>query len=159
MDYKEPPNKIIDTKNIVFDTMKHIHLGQIAELERLCFGDEAWSYMLMLGELSDDKKHYFVALSDDDVVGYVGYAHILDEAHIMNVAVKEDWRKKGIGNKLLECLLEDSKKREIRFATLEVNINNTDAITLYEKKGFSVGGIRKNYYRNTHDALIYWKEL
>lgn len=159
MDFKHSPNETIDSIEVVFATMQQEHIGQIADMERLCFGEEAWSYELMLGEFTDATKRYFVALASDEVVGYIGYAHIIDEAHIMNVAVKEGFRKQGIGSRLLDCLLEDCKERNIIAATLEVNQTNFDAISLYEKYGFLLAGKRKNYYRNTYDALIYWKKL
>lgn len=148
-----------DTQNIVYTKMLAQHLQEVAELETLCFGDEAWSLNLFSNELNDENKRYFVALAENHVVAYGGYAHIIDEAHIMNIAVAPAYRQNGIGRRIVEYLIRDAKYRGIVAMTLEVKSNNTAAKALYEKLGFELSGIRKKYYKNTQDALIYWKQL
>lgn len=159
MNERPPKSEFKDTQNIVFTNLGYEHLEQIAELERQCFAMDAWSLELLKGELEDKSKHYFVALGKNIVLAYGGYAQILDEAHIMNIAVKKGYRNMGLAKGIISLLIDDAKKRGIKRATLEVNETNTAAINLYEKFGFKLFGKRKNYYQNTHDALIYWKEL
>ncbi|HHU43628.1 MAG: ribosomal protein S18-alanine N-acetyltransferase [Bacillota bacterium] len=159
MNERPPKSEFKDTQNIVFTNLGYEHLEQIAELERQCFAMDAWSLELLKGELEDKSKHYFVALEKNIVLAYGGYAQILDEAHIMNIAVKKGYRNMGLAKGIISLLIDDAKKRGIKRATLEVNETNTAAINLYEKFGFKLFGKRKNYYQNTHDALIYWKEL
>ncbi|MDD4316790.1 MAG: ribosomal protein S18-alanine N-acetyltransferase [Clostridia bacterium] len=149
----------IDTQNIIFTKMNKSHIARVAEIEQVCFADEAWSYSMLFGELGDESKRYTVALDGDVVVAYGGYAHIIDEAHIMNIAVEPAYRKKGIGRRVLEYLIMDARARNISAMTLEVKSGNGAAVALYEKNGFVLAGIRKKYYKNTHDALIYWKQL
>ena len=96
-----------------------------------------------------------VAERDQEIVGYIGYRSVLDEADITNVAVSPDLRKRGIGHRLLEKLLLMADERGIAVIYLEVRVSNTAAITLYEHAGFRVCGQRKNYYTDPEeDALL-----
>ncbi|MFW5780893.1 MAG: ribosomal protein S18-alanine N-acetyltransferase, partial [Bacillota bacterium] len=150
-------NQFIDTQTIVIREMDETHLEQIALLEKECFFDEAWSYELIKAELEDKFKHYFVAEEKNIVLAYGGYAQIVDEAHIMNIAVRKESRKNGLASKILDKMLQDAIEKNIKRATLEVMDTNLGAVALYEKFGFIYAGKRKNYYRNTHDAVTYWK--
>lgn len=149
----------MDTQNIRIEKMKFEHIEQIVAIEKACFGQNAWSGALFYSELLDGNKHYFVAVKNNSVIGYGGYAHILDEAHIMNIAVEGAYRKKGVSSSILTHLLQDARKRNIRAVTLEVREGNDAAISLYQKFGFKLEGVRKNYYEGKHNALIYWKIL
>lgn len=110
-------------------------------------------------ELTDnDKARYFVVEYNSDVIGYVGYWHIIDEAHITNMAVVPWHRRKGVGRFILDMLFDRFDTDDIKRATLEVEKGNEQAIGLYEKAGFEIKGVRKNYYGAGRDALIMWKE-
>ncbi len=101
---------------------------------------------------------YFVAEEDGRIVGYAGMWHIVNEGHITNVAVSEEFRNRGIGKQLMEALFEECRKREMIGITLEVGVNNLTAQKLYKGLGFEEEGVRKNYYEHNHeDALIMWK--
>ncbi|MDD3946523.1 MAG: ribosomal protein S18-alanine N-acetyltransferase [Clostridia bacterium] len=129
----------------------------IASIEKETFGDHAWSQNLFLEEIQDTTKHYFVALCEGGALcGYGGFAHIMDEAHIMNIAIDRAYRKLGFGRALLKTLLEEAKSLGVRAVTLEVRENNAAARALYESEGFVLAGIRKDYYGLYAHALIYW---
>ena len=84
---------------------------------------------------------------------------IIDEAHITNLAVHPDFRRKGVAKVLLINALKECYEEKIKFLTLEVRASNIKAFTLYEKFGFKSLGIRKKYYQdNNEDALIMWSE-
>lgn len=86
--------------------------------------------------------------------------HVLDEAHITNLAVDSQYRQMGIGSALLSALIEYSVQVDIKRMTLEVRDHNVNAIKLYEKFGFISYGRRKGYYQDSgEDAVIMWKEL
>jgi ribosomal-protein-alanine N-acetyltransferase len=131
----------------------------IAAIEREAFGAHAWSQNLFIGELEDASKHYYVFDKDGMIAGYGGFAHILDEAHIMNIAVERTCRGHGIGKALLQELIGRAKDAGARAMTLEVRAQNFPAISLYEKAGFVYAGSRKDYYAKGEDALIYWLTL
>jgi len=106
------------------------------------------------GELENDNSKYIVAKIDDEVVGFAGIWKAVFDMHITNIVVRKDLRSLGIGKLLLERLIKMSKCEDVVSITLEVNSNNLPAIKLYEKFGFKNVGVRKNYYKNTDDAII-----
>ena len=98
---------------------------------------------------------YLVARAGDEVVGFAGIWLMVDEAHITTFAVDPDWRRRGIGERLLLTLLDVAVERGAREATLEVRLSNVAARRLYEKYGFRPVGLRPRYYSdNGEDALI-----
>ncbi|MBR2593442.1 MAG: ribosomal protein S18-alanine N-acetyltransferase [Firmicutes bacterium] len=118
-----------------------------------------WTKKDFQNEMAQNKMAvYFVAEEDSRIVGYAGMWHIVNEGHITNVAVSEEFRNRGIGKQLMEALFEECRKREMIGITLEVGVNNLTAQKLYKGLGFEEEGVRKNYYEHNHeDALIMWK--
>jgi ribosomal-protein-alanine N-acetyltransferase len=89
------------------------------------------------------------------VVGFVGVWYSAGEGHIVSIAVREDYRRRGIGELLLLGAIEMTTRRLHQVVTLEVRISNTSAQSLYIKYGFSQVGLRKAYYSdNREDAYI-----
>ena len=139
--------------------MKQQHVAQVAELEALCFSDP-WSEQSIASELKNNLAFWLVAEEDGEVVGYIGSQTVFPESDVMNVAVRPDRRRLGIGQILVEALIRHLQTRECESLTLEVRASNASAIALYEKLGFAQIGLRKNYYRNPkEDALILRKRL
>ena len=135
------------------------HVSQVAELEKLCFGTEAWSEKSVTSELPNQLSLWLVALDGERVSGYVGSQSVLGESDMMNVAVHPDYRRQGIAEKLCLALVEALKEKGNHCLTLEVRASNETAKALYEKLGFFQVGLRKNYYRNPReDACILRKE-
>lgn len=118
-----------------------------------------WDKASILQELSDnDKARYVVAKVNDTIVGYGGLWKILDEGHITNIAIHPQYRGMGIGNRIVQSLIELCSIEDITSMTLEVRASNIAAINLYKKFGFITEGIRKHYYSNNNeDALIMWR--
>ena len=122
--------------------------------------DNFWSFDVLEDELECDNSYVIVAKSTDNtIVGFAGLKTILDEADIMNIVVKKDFRHNGIGSILLENLINYSKNMNMKTITLEVNENNLSAISLYDKFSFDKLGIRKKYYNGESDAIIMSKKL
>ena len=138
--------------------MTESHVPQIAELEKICFCDP-WSENSIASELGNRLSCWLVALEENTVVGYVGSQTVLGETDMMNIAVHPEYRKKGIAKTLIESLIDELSKKGSHSLMLEVRASNAPAKNLYEKLGFSMAGVRKNYYRNPkEDALILRKE-
>lgn len=116
-----------------------------------------WSKESLLGLIRQQYIIFRVMLKDDEVIGYYSFQKICDEGYINNIAIKSEYQSQGLGTKLFEDLIERAEKFEVKALTLEVGKNNNKAIGLYEKFGFKVEGVRKNYYKNSEDALIMWK--
>lgn len=130
----------------------------IHEIETLCFPDP-WSLDTLVYELSKNPRaFYIVAELESQVVGYAGLWWIEDEGHITNVAVRPGYRNRRIGAGIIQVMLDFTGQEGIRHHTLEVRRSNLAAISLYEKFGFQIEGVRKGYYvNNREDALIMWR--
>ena len=139
--------------------MADTHVSAIAELERVCFSDP-WSENSIRAELNNPYSFWLVAEADGETVGYIGSQTAVDEADIMNVAVAPSHRRCGIGQMLIDELVNELKNKGIVALMLEVRASNDSAIALYEKNSFSCVGVRPNYYFHPReDARIMRKEL
>ena len=139
--------------------MSDAHVASVAAIEKECFGVDAWSEKSVASELTNKLAFWLVAVDGEQVAGYVGSQTVCGETDMMNVAVTGDYRRRGIGEKLVLALVEELKAMGSHSLTLEVRASNAPAIGLYEKLGFLQTGLRKNYYRNPReDALILRKE-
>ena len=136
------------------------HLGEVAELERLCFS-VPWSRNMLAEELDNALSAMLVALDDQGrVAGYAGLQVILDEGYITNVAVRPDCRRQGVAGQILQVFLDFAQAQGLAFLTLEVRASNQAAILLYGSRGFRGMGRRKNYYEHPReDAIIMTKEF
>ena len=140
-----------------YERMEEKHIDGVCKIEKECF-PIPWSKASFLKELKNKHAIYFVAVEDDEVVGFGGMWHIINEGNITNIAVDEKHRRKGIATGIIDKLLETACDLDMIGLTLEVRVSNTAARTLYEKIGFRMEGIRKEYYEdNREDALIMWK--
>ncbi len=94
------------------------------------------------------------------LVGYICPMQLLDEGHVMNVAVDPDLRGCGVGRMLVQKVLDDCRQAGASFVSLEVRESNAAARTLYEMAGFEQTGRRKSYYTNPlEDAVLYRRTL
>ena len=137
------------------------HIDGMVKIENECFS-VPWSRKSLEDLLTCDYAIYFVAVNEDngDVAGYSGMYVSLDTGSINNIGVLTEYRRQGIGEKLLAHLEDYSKNNGIELLTLEVRSSNLPAIGMYSKHGFVKVGTRKNYYKKpTEDGLLYNKEI
>jgi len=138
--------------------MNELHVGFVAELERKCFS-LPWSVTAIAGELENPLSLWLVAEHNGKVVGYIGSQSVMGEADMMNLAVAPEFRRKGIGEALVNALVEALRAQQVYCLLLEVRVSNETAIALYRKLGFEQVGRRPGYYQNPReDALILRKE-
>jgi ribosomal-protein-alanine N-acetyltransferase len=91
----------------------------------------------------------------DYIVGYVGVWFMVDEAHVVAIAVRESYRGHGLGELLLSQAMTLAMENEQEIITLEVRRSNLVAQALYEKYRFLKVGVRRRYYSDNHeDAII-----
>jgi ribosomal-protein-alanine N-acetyltransferase len=96
-----------------------------------------------------------VPLPPERIVGYYGIWHMVDEVHVISIAVEHSQRRQGLGEYLLLSIIERALALKAGVITLEVRISNGPAQALYLKYGFNEAGQRKGYYAdNGEDALI-----
>ena len=85
--------------------------------------------------------------------------HVLDEAHVTTIGVKPEYQGRGLGELLFLALVDEARRRNATWLTLEVRVSNYGAQALYRKYGFSIQGTRPRYYSdNNEDAYIMWSE-
>lgn len=147
-----------ELETITIRRMSPDDVDGIIAIEERAYGDHHWSKESFLNELSNElARYYSVFTNDGTLVGYAGCWHILDEAHITNIAISSDFRRRKYGEALLKRIIDDCYLEKIKYITLEVRVSNIPAINLYTKYGFSSFGTRKGYYQdNNEDALIMW---
>ena len=138
--------------------MEKSHVPQVAALEKACFSDP-WSEASVASDLNNPLSCWLVALEGEVVAGYVGSQTVLDETDMMNIAVRADFRRRGLATALVLALIACLKQRGSRRLTLEVRASNESAQNLYARLGFTQVGRRKNYYFHPReDAFILQKE-
>lgn len=92
---------------------------------------------------------------EERVLGFIGIWLLVGEAHIVTVAVREEYRRMGIGERLLIAAIETALEYDQEVLTLEVRKSNDAAQLLYQKYGFDRVGLRKRYYTdNNEDAVL-----
>lgn len=140
---------------LVVRPMTAADLPAVQLIERASF-TTPWPPQAYRQELESNRlAAYLVALIGDEIVAYGGVWLMVDEAHVTTFAVHPRYRRRRIGERLLLSLLDLSRDRHAREATLEVRLSNLAARRLYEKYGFRPVGIRPRYYSdNQEDALI-----
>lgn len=139
--------------------MKLEDLNEVLEIEVLAFATP-WSRNSFLYELLENERAFYLTAKNESgrAIGYVGMWIIFDEGHITNLATHPQYRRLGVANKLMDELIAFSKGNGVRYLTLEVRRNNSQAQELYQKLGFVHMGVRRKYYLdNNEDALIMWK--
>ncbi|CCY23428.1 MAG: ribosomal protein S18-alanine N-acetyltransferase [Brachyspira sp.] len=149
-----------DIFTVKIERMKQTDIDSIIAIEEKAYGEHHWSRESFFNELSNELARYYSAFDENGkLVGYAGSWQILEEAHITNIAVAPELRRRHIGEALLFNIIKDCMANGVKYITLEVRVSNTPAINLYEKYGFKSLGTRKGYYQNNNeDALIMWTE-
>lgn len=128
-------------------------LDAIEAIERECFSTP-WTREQLATQLSGERHVFLAAELGGQVAGYVGMMHVLDEGYISNVAVGGEFRRRGIGDALIEALLSRCESLGLVFVTLEVRRSNAPARALYEKHGFVAVGERRNYYEQPREDAV-----
>jgi ribosomal-protein-alanine N-acetyltransferase len=90
----------------------------------------------------------------DYIVGFAGFWVMADEVHLISIAVRETYRRQGLGELLLISVINLAVELEARMATLEVRVSNTDAQNLYTKYGFIQTNVRRGYYIDNREDGI-----
>jgi ribosomal-protein-alanine N-acetyltransferase len=170
----------LDGLPYVIEPMQLRDVAEVMEIERLSF-PSPWSARAYRYELRENNlSHYLIArpqrplarkepgfwdslrrslgaavLPEVNILGYGGFWLMAGEAHISTIAVRPEWRRRGIGELLLVAMLERAVELAADLATLEVRVSNVAAQSLYQKYSFAKVGLRPRYYSDRgEDALI-----
>jgi ribosomal-protein-alanine N-acetyltransferase len=136
-------------------------LVAIEQVERRAY-PTPWSRSMFAGELAKPSSvclGAFDPAAEGRLAGYLIVSRYVDAWHVMNIAVDDPYRRRGVARRLLDELFELTAGNELRGYTLEVRISNQRAIGLYEHAGFRITGVRRGYYTdNREDAYVMWKD-
>jgi ribosomal-protein-alanine N-acetyltransferase len=121
-----------------------------------CSFSTPWTLTTFRFELLENPNAYcWVAEIDETLVGFLICWLIIDEMHIATIAVHPNFRRMGIGKKLIVTGLSELIAKGAQMATLEVRAQNCIAKNLYQYFGFKTVGLRKAYYQDTgEDAIL-----
>ncbi len=129
---------------------------QIHRIERLCFSDP-WSEESISHDLEENVLSRWLGIFDDSgrLIAYGGIWLVINEGHILNIAVDPEFQGNGYGKRIMNALIELARENGINILFLEVRRSNLRAQKLYLGAGFMKAGYRKQYYEdNREDALI-----
>jgi ribosomal-protein-alanine N-acetyltransferase len=130
-------------------------LPAVEAIELACFGDP-WSRAALASELQIDRLRLpLVAERAGCVVGYLMAWRIVDQLHVLNIAVRRDRQRSGVGTALLRAAAAAAARAGLAELTLEVRRGNRSARSFYRRHGFVEIGVRPGYYPDTgEDALV-----
>jgi ribosomal-protein-alanine N-acetyltransferase len=135
-------------------------IDDVLALEEAAFTNP-WTRAMYVAELENPGVSYCFLARDATrlAVGFCSFWRVLDELHINNLAVLPEFRRQRVAASLLTFVLNKGIELGCRRATLEVRRSNDAARALYQRFGFSVAGVRTNYYsKPVEDALVLWRE-
>ena len=138
--------------NINIRFMQKEDIEDVFLLEQRIFEDE-WSLQSFYSELENPEVSIPLVVEEDkQIIGYAIVWYYADELHISNFAISPEYRRRGLGRRLLNYIM--NLVSDYKFAYLEVRMSNRPAIALYEQYGFEPLYVRERYYRNGEDAVI-----
>lgn len=127
-------------------------LNKLAELHKQCFPHKPWG----AGDFAELKKSGCEIIASDN--GFIVWRTVCDEAELITIGVAPNARRGGIAEAMLEIMVRELKKSNVKKIFLEVAADNTPARTLYEKNGFQAIGRRPKYYDGV-DAVLMSRDL
>lgn len=133
--------------------LKEEYLDQVIEIENSSF-EKPWSRKNFLSEIANnDLSELYIDVVDGQVVSYGDLWYMFENCDLTKIAVRPDKRNQGYGKKMLKHLIGIASSKGCEFMHLEVNVNNKEALNLYEGYGFETVRTRKRYYENGDDAF------
>lgn len=144
---------------LTFRTMNNADLKKIMDIEV-----ETYTHPWTIGIFRDCVRGHrcWVGIQNEDIVGYGVLMMAPGESHVLNICVKPDQQRKGIGRELLRMMMQESQQASVDMILLEVRRSNQSAIDLYDSEGFHELGVRRGYYpadNGREDAIILAKYL
>lgn len=150
-------------QNIVILDFEEKYADEVLQIQTES-GLSVWTKKDYLNELGKDDSIFKIAQNTDGKI--IGFALVrllignsltsFDSSEILNIAVRESFRQKGIGQMIFDEVLQELKRINVKEIWLEVRESNAKAIAFYQKNGFEFQFERKNYYQNpSENALVF----
>lgn len=126
----------------------------LARLEREVFKELAWTEEMLRGELKNPFSVLMLLRGDAEILGYLLFRAIAEEAELLRLAIRPAFQRRGLGSILFREFLNLLRERGIKKIFLEVKESNGKALSFYRRWGFIPMGLRHNYYKNGENALL-----
>jgi len=148
------PDEIIITRMSEHDLLEIVEIEEQSGLSR-------WGWAAYYAELQGGNRDLMLiarlarsSIIESPIAGYIVARETAGELHINNVAVKSEYRRRGIGAAMLNRVIEEARRRKANAAFLEVRSENQPAKALYEKSGFKAIARRPNYYSEPQEDAV-----
>jgi len=139
--------------------MRAPDIEPVLEIEQRNFRDP-WTRRAFLAEIeAAPVSQPLVVEHDGRIIGYVVPWFVADELQIANIAIHENFRRRGLARQIITHLCEAAQQKKCKVAHLEVRHTNAAARQLYESLGFKTTTVRRAYYGPAEDALLMSKNL
>ena len=157
-EHKAPANEI----DIAIVRMTEHDLLEVVEIEEQS-GLSRWGWAAYYAELQGGNRELMLVakplsargLAQHQIAGYIVARETAGELHVNNIAVRDQYRRRGYGSLLLGQVLDEARRKHATTAFLEVRSGNAAAQSLYEKCGFKAIASRANYYSDPpEDAVV-----
>jgi ribosomal-protein-alanine N-acetyltransferase len=157
------PKPTLEQEPVSIELMSEHDLLEVVEIEEQS-GLSRWGWAAYYAELQGGNRELMLVVrpthGDHQIAGYIVARDTAGELHVNNIAVREQYRRRGYGIALLGRVLDEARRRAVTAAFLEVRSGNSAAQALYEKCGFRAIALRPNYYSDPpEDAVVMSLEL
>ena len=152
---RSTPGDILITRMTEHDLLEVVEIEEQSGLSR-------WGWAAYYAELQGTNRDLMLIarlapapiIEHQRIAGYIVARESAGELHINNVAVRDQYRRRGIGSALLSRIMETAKRLKVQVAFLEVRSGNHAAQALYEKTGFKAIAQRKDYYSDPREDAV-----
>jgi ribosomal-protein-alanine N-acetyltransferase len=151
----------VEWKKITIQEMEILDLDEVISLES-SNPDTRWSKNMFVEEMKNPSGYCFVMKMKDRirqrVIGFICFRNVEEESELFNICVHPDYRRSGVGKRLMGFYVEFGRLRGIKTYHLEVLSSNQPAIHLYRLFSYESSGTRKKFYQGKFDALLMTKK-
>jgi ribosomal-protein-alanine N-acetyltransferase len=140
--------------------MREIDLDEVMEIEIASY-EFPWTEGIFRDCLHN-QYHSTLFVQQKKILAYTVAQYVVDECHLLNLCVRQTERGQGLGEKMVQYLMNQARQKDMGSIFLEVRVSNLAAINLYDKLGFNEIGLRRDYYPDRNgreDALVLAHEI
>ncbi len=140
-------------------TLTSSDIKKIVDLQNLNGFTDGWTEQMLQSSFRSGNYNCFGVISKERLVAFLGLTVAADTCDIEDILVDGEFRRRGLAKQLMAYAESFVKNKGINKIFLEVRQSNSSAICLYESLGFKKVSVRKNYYSNSENAIVYAKEI
>ena len=152
----------MDFSELQLQAMQLTDLDEVMAIEQAVYA-YPWTRVNFIDSLKNHDDACVLRANDGELMAYFVQMNVVDESHLLTIAVKSALQNQGLGKYMLKAAVEHATLAHMQSMLLEVRMSNQRALQLYEKFGFVLIGRRKNYYQaaqaQREDALIMRYEI